>query len=166
MICSTAPGGLAQKFGLSKSQLEPFRDQLLGGLITHLRSVPVGLRVVNWLGRNYPQLRDLERKHADKELAVGVDSLAPRIRDMMPKGIFQPTHYINAAHAIFWGERLEKPNLVRPYRSMGFDKHGKRLLEILGEIPDAPIHDKELIDAWADYLNIREWYSWIPYIAP
>src|SRR5688572_2492501 len=40
-----APNGLAQKFGLAKAQMDELRDQLLHGLITHLYSVAVGLRV-------------------------------------------------------------------------------------------------------------------------
>jgi len=34
------------------------------------------------------------------------------------------------------------------------------------EIPNNPINDGELIDHWADYLQIREWYTWLPYRTP
>jgi hypothetical protein len=40
-----APDGIAQKYGLNKAQRDAFKLQLLGGPATHLRSVPIGLRV-------------------------------------------------------------------------------------------------------------------------
>ena len=119
--------GIGRKLSLSRTQLEPLKQQLYMGLITHLRSVPIGLRVASWLVSTYPQLHDLEDSFAEQELKMGVESLDPRIRDMMPPEIFKPTSYINAAHAVYWAERLDKPSLINPYRSLGFEVQGRKL---------------------------------------
>jgi len=158
--------GIGRKFRLSRAQIEPLQQQLFTGMITHLRSVPIGLRVVAWLGRNYPQLRELERPFAEQELKMGTESLDSRVREMMPPEIFKPTSCINAAHAIYWAERLEKYDLVNPYRSLGFESQGRKLLEITTSVSDDPLHDKELIDRWAEHLGLQEWYTWVPYAAP
>lgn len=161
-----APGGIVRKLRLNGVQVGSLKQQLLGGLVTHLRSVPIGLRVVSWLGRTYPQLHEEERSLAEQELKMGRDSLAPRIKQMMPPEIFAPTAYINTAHAIFWAERLGEPKLVNPYRAQGYEPHGKKLLEIASQILDEPSQDKELIDSWATQLKIKDWYTWLPYLAP
>ena len=161
-----APGGIAQKYRLEKAQLEAFQQQLLGGLITHLRSVPIGLRVSEKLTLDYPELLELEAPHVEKELAIAKESLSPRVKEMMPAEIYNPTHSINAAHALSWAERLEKPEVVNPFRLAGFEEYGQNLLNIYESVPGEPEHDCELIDRWANYLNIRSWYSWLPYQAP
>ena len=56
-VDSLVANGIGRSLHLTHIQLEPIQEQLLMGLITHLRSVPIGLRVVTWLGQNYPQLQ-------------------------------------------------------------------------------------------------------------
>ena len=161
-----APAGNAQKHHLNIEQLEVFKQQLLGGLITHLRSVPLGLRVSETLTLDHPELLELEALHVEKELAIARESLAAGVKEMMPAEIYNPTHYINAAYALFWAGRLEKPVVVNPFRLDGFDRYGQQLLKIYESVPSDPLHDCELIDRWAEYLKIRNWYSWLPYQAP
>ena len=158
--------GIGRKLHLSYVQLEPLKQQLFSGLITHLRSVPIGLRVISWLDHNYPALKDLEQSFAEQELKMGIDSLDTRIRDMMPPEVFDPTTYINAAHAAYWAERLGRSALINPYRRMGFDSHGKKLLNIMLDMSEDSLYDTELIDRWAAYMKIQDWYTWVPYIAP
>jgi len=157
------PYGFMQKYDLSKDQEAAFKQQLLGGLIAHLRFVPVGLRVSQTLTIDYPELLELETLHAEKELDLAKEGLSLHVRAMMPADIYNPTHYINAAYALFWAERLEMPAIANPYHLIGFDRQGQQLLNIMDAIPSDPMHDYELINAWADYLGIRNWYTWLPY---
>ena len=135
-------------------------------MITHLRSVPVGLRVSEKLTLDYPELLALEAVNVEKELAIAKESLSTRVREMMPAEIYEPTQTINAAYALFWAERLEKPVVVNPFHLAGFDTSGQQLLGIYESVPGDPAHDCELIDRWAEYLKVRSWYSWLPYQAP
>ncbi len=160
------PDGIAQKYQLGGTQLASFKAQLFNGLITHLRSVPVGLRVSETLTLDYPDLLELEVKHVEKELEIAKQTRSENVKAMIPTEVYNPTQYINAAYAIYWAGRLEKPNIVNPYRLEGFDVHGQKLLDIFEKIPSDPTNDYELIDRWADYLNIRNWYTWLPYQAP
>lgn len=161
-----APNSVAYKYQLSGQQLETFKQQLLAGVITHLRSVPIGLRVSDTLTIQYPELLDLEESQVEQELAVMRESLSDSVREMMPAEVYDPTLSISAAYALFWAERLERPTVVNPFHLAGFDKHGQKLLDIYNKVPNDPINDTELIDRWADYLKIRSWYSWLPYEAP
>jgi len=158
-----APNGVANRFGLVKAQTESLRDQLLQGLITHLYSVAVGLRVSETLTIDYPELLDFESQHVERELNMNHDGLSERMREMMPQEVYNPTHKINAVYALYWGNRLEKPEFANPYRLHGFESAGNKLLEILESVPNDPAHDYELVDKWAEALGIRSWYVWVKY---
>jgi len=162
----TRPNGIANQTQLSDAHLEGFKDQLLNGLITHLRSVPLALRVSEKLSLEHPELLEFEAAHAEQELHINKETLSDQIRAIMPEEVFNPTQCINAAFALFWAKRLERPEIVNPYRFAGFEAQGNKLLKIFEGIPNDPINDYELIDSWADFLKIRDWYRWLPYQAP
>jgi hypothetical protein len=158
-----APNGVANRFRLAKAQTDSLRDQLLQGLITHLYSVAVGLRVSEALTIDYPELLDLEAQHVERELKMNYEGLSERMREMMPQEVYSATHKINAAYALYWANRLEKPEIANPYRLHGFESAGNKLLEILESVPNDPAHDYELVDQWAEALGIRSWYVWVKY---
>ncbi len=162
----TRPNGISKKIQLSDAHLDEFKDQLLNGLLSHLRSVPPALRVSEKLSLEHPELLEMEGAHAEQELLINKETLADQIRAIMPQEVFNPTQCINAAFAIFWAGRLERPEIVNPYRFAGFESQGNKLLKIFERIPNDPINDYELIDNWADFLKIRDWYTWLPYRAP
>lgn len=158
-----APNGLAQKFGLAKAQTDSLRDQLLHGLITHLYSVAVGLRVSGSLTIDYPELLEFEAEHVERELNINHESLSDRVRELMPREVYEATHKINTAYALYWSNRLEKPEIVNPYRLHGFEAAGNELLQIFESVPNDAAHDYELVDEWAELLGIRDWYVWVKY---
>lgn len=162
----TKPDGIAEQLQFTKAQLETFSEKLLMGLITHLRSIPLSIRVSEKLTLDYPELIELEVKQAERELQLNKETLSDDIQTVIPKEIFNSTQCINAAYAFFWADRLERPQIANPYRLAGFESQGNELLKLCADIPANPIHDYELIDKWADYLQIRSWYKWFPYESP
>jgi len=138
------------------------RDQLLQGLITHLYSIAVGLRVSESLTIEYPELLELETQHVERELKTNLEVLSDKVREMMPREVFDATHKINAAYALYWSRRLERTEIIIPYRLHGFESAGNELLNIFESIRGEPAHDYELVDAWAEYLGIH-WYVWVKY---
>ena len=159
----SAPNGLAHKLGLAKAQTDSLRDQLLQGLITHLYSVAIGLRVSESLTIDYPELLDLESQHVERELKMNREGLSDKMREMMPQEVYNATHKINTAYALTWSNRLERPEIANPYRLHGFEAAGNELLQIFEFVPNDAAHDYELVDAWAEALGIRSWYVWTRY---
>jgi hypothetical protein len=45
----------------------------------------------------------------------------------------------------------------------GFEPAGIELLKILERVPRDAAHDYELVDEWAKFLGIRDWYVWTKY---
>jgi hypothetical protein len=162
----TTPNGIAEKLSLSSAQAAEYGERLLMGLVTHLRSVPISLRVSETLTLEHPELLEHEASQAERELRLNRESLAEHIREVTPRGIFDPTQAINAAFAIFWAERLERTEIANPYLLAGFEAQGQALLKILAEVPTHPVNDCELIDRWAEQLGIRDLYEWLAYHSP
>ena len=157
--------GVAKKFKLDATQLSGLRDQILDGLLIHLLSIPVGLRVSSWLETDHPELNDLQRSSVLRDLRQNRETMDPRIKQTFPPKIFNATQAISAAYAMHWAGKLGEPQLAAPWLS-DFRQEGLALLAILNEVSSDAASDQDLVDRWAEKLKLKGWYSWVPYQAP
>lgn len=164
-LVSDPQSKLAQ-LGLEPAQLGQMAVSFYGGLLTHLRSVPIGLRIADWIFDRYPGLRASQRAAVLKELADAKATLQPSIREITPERILHPTMAINAALALFWADKYGMRELAGAYRGGPYESDGSALLKIWLEVPAEPAHDMELVDRWAARLQLTDWYQWAPYEAP
>lgn len=148
---------------LRGTQASHLKDMLLNGLMTQLRSVPIGLRVDDWLLSEYPELRFQQVEGAKVQLRDNSRALSPEIRRMIPQNVFRPNAAMNAAFAAYWAESLADSSITLPYKSSGFLPHGEALIRIFGDVGSAPTEDRTLVDSWAEELGLRGWYCWVPH---
>ena len=139
------------------------QDMIFNGLMTQLRSVPIGLRVDDWLASQYPELRDAQLHSARIQLQQNAAALDSSIRKMVPARIFDANAGMNAAFANYWAIQLEDATTLLPYKALGFDPVGKRLLRVFDDASPESTQDRNLVDAWAGELGLRGWYTWTPY---
>lgn len=151
---------------LPPAALPQYVQLLRDGLLHHLRSIPISLRVDHWLAVEFPELKELQRQAVLQQLQDAALTLAPQHRQSTPALIFNATQGINAAFAAYWAQRLEQPQLTLPYRATGHIETGASLLAIWEAIPDLPENDGQLVDRWAEWFGIADWYQWVPYLAP
>lgn len=161
---------LVKRLGFAKalpsSRLDSFCSQILMGLMTHLRSTPIGLRVESSIESEIPSIADQQKSGVEAQIQENLLPLNEGVKKMTPQPIYDATLSISAAYAMFWAEKWNQPQLVLPFTSTGHEEKGNRLIEIFNEIPDAPESDRDLVDAWADELGIRSWHTWAPYTEP
>jgi len=160
-----APDGVARKYNLQEPQIAELQNQWLQGLRIHLLSIPLGMRVAQWLANTYPELQAAQQVQVLRELAEAKAALSPKVRAITPAKVYTASQCISAAYAIFWAAICDSPDLKAPYRSR-YEKVGDKLLAIWRELPDDPAHDVELVDRWADALGLAGWYTWVPYESP
>ena len=139
------------------------KDILLSGLLTQLRSIPIGLRIDDWLWSEYSELQEQQIASARIQLQQNAQVLAPSVRKSFPKRVVSANTTMNASFAMFWAEKLSDPSISLPYRSIGADVDGKTLLGIFGRIDSRPTSDWMLLDAWAKELGLQGWYDRVPY---
>lgn len=136
------------------------------GLLSQLRSMPVGLRVDDWIRTDYPELAPLQRKALERQWHDLAAGLRPEIQRVMPGEALRASLGMNAAFALYCARTLDLPQLVLPYRAAGYEKVGIALLGLWDRTPSGPESDDDLVDAWADRLGMSDWYQWIEEHAP
>ncbi len=134
---------------------------LFHGILSQLRSIPVGLRVDSWILAELPDLADLQQQALMRQLNDNAAALRPDVQAMMPDQALAANIAMSAAFALYWSEKLNRPQIVLPYQATGHFESGRALLDIWRSIPDDPAKDMELMDAWADELGLSGWYRWI-----
>jgi hypothetical protein len=151
---------------LPQQALPQLCGMLLDGLLSHLRSIPVSMRVDRWLAKDFPDLAELQKSSIVRQVQDSAAALAPQHRQVAPQKIYDATQAISAAFASYWANELNQPQLALPFKSTGYFQTGQELLTIWKTVPEAPENDRAVIDAWADKLGIAGWYEWVAYSAP
>ncbi len=151
-----------KRMGLPDTAVKELADQMFDGLMTQLRSLPIGIRIDKWLWDAHPDLRELQEESIMRQQQDNVQALGPQIREISPSDVFFANVAMNSAFAIFFDRLMGKDLYAVPYRSAGFENSGERLLEVEAEIPSEAQYDRDLVDAWAEELEVSDWYQWIP----
>jgi len=138
-------------------------EMLLGGLITQLRSVPVGFRIDEWIERTFPELVELQRKAVVAQLETNSKAIADAGGGIIPAKVAKASLGMNAAFAAFWGRKWADPTTVVPYKAIGLATLGERLLTIYDRTPDDPVNDVQLVGEWAFELKLHGWYDAVPF---
>jgi hypothetical protein len=151
---------------LSAPRYEPIRSmagQLLEGLVTQLLSVPIGLRVDDWLLTDYPELSELQAVGIRTQLEQGLQAVAIGSKGMFPTELWKINGLMNAASAAFWSRKWNDVGLSLPYKAAGLLDGGLSLLEIFDQVSTDPAQDPDLVEQWAVALGLNGWYVRTPY---
>jgi hypothetical protein len=152
-------GQTAQLPDTARTQLV---QQLLDGILTQLRSYPIGMRIDGWIHDYFPDLDPLQRDAVARQQTDNLSTLRPELKAFAPKPVYDANISMNAAYAIFCDRVFGKAGYAIPYRSAGFEKRGRALLDIMESIPNDAASDRALVDAWANELGLSGWYQWVP----
>ena len=76
----TERGGVAKKLRLPKATVKQLADQFFDGLLTQLRSVPIGMRIDRWIRETYPALHEAQETSVDRQQRDNAQALNPQIR--------------------------------------------------------------------------------------
>jgi len=139
------------------------KDMLLGGLMTQLRSMPIGMRIDDWLFHEYPELRLQQVAGAKAQLRDNSRALGPEIKRQVPRTVFKANAAMNAAFALYWAKSLADDSISLPYKSTGFLPQGEALIRIFEQVGSTPSEDRNLVDSWAAEVGLDGWYRWIPH---
>lgn len=143
-----------------------FLASVHAGLLTQLRSQPIGLRIATWLRNDYPGLADVQADGVAAEQRDAIQALAPQVRTRVASQVFEASMAMNAAVALHSDRIFGQKLFAIPYTAGGHLERGQALLKIADEIPSDPNQDRRLVDAWAAHLGLSDWIAWIPFVPP
>jgi hypothetical protein len=140
-----------------------YAESLVNGLVLQLTSSPLEILSVDWCFREYPELRVEQEAYVNAHLRELSATLAPNIRKMTPREIYDRAVPMNAAYTLRWADLSGERVGLLPYETLGFVKPARDLLNDLESIPsDAPDVYRRSVDAWAARLDLIGWYRWNP----
>jgi len=139
-----------------------FTGKLVSGLLTQLRSIPIGMRVDAWLAAEAPGLADQQAASFALQQHEALGSVSPGIRKVVPDEIVAGSILLNTAYALFCDRLLEGSAYAVPYEAAGFKELGGRLLALFDETPDGPEFDYELVNRWAAEIGLSGIFRWEP----
>ena len=90
--------------------------QLFEGVMRQIRTYPIGIRVDDWIAREYPELRELQETSAKAQMQENTQVLSPQVKQMAPEKIYRLSVAMNGAFAQYWATRLSEPRFVAQYK--------------------------------------------------
>ena len=144
------------------AELPKIADLMASWLLLTLRSVPVGMRIDQWLHSSYSELRDQQRRNLSRQQAENAGHIGWRHGNLR---ILPQYLTLDSAYAQFTDRLLGTDYFASPYRAAGLLADGKSLLDIWDKLPDDPANDCAAVDAWSAVMGVRDWYDWIPFRA-
>lgn len=146
---------------LSEVARRTFAQLMVDGIVTQLRSVPIGLRVDQCLSERYEVLSIQQRDSVTRQLNENLSILSPKVKGMAPENIYAASAGMNSAFAAYWATLWGDNTIALPYELSGFVEISTTLVSLLREIPTESDFDQSLIDSWATELGIPKWHAFV-----
>ena len=100
-------------------------DLVANWLLITLRSLPIGMRIDNWIHASYPELREQQQKNLTRQQEENAGHVAWRHGNLR---IFPQYLALDSASAQFTDRLLGSDYFASPYRAAGLLADGKALL--------------------------------------
>ena len=145
---------------LSEDQIANIIDLWYNGLIRQVTNLPPDIMIEKWIYDQFPTLRPLQLKSLKKQHSESVEGLTETVSRMTPQTILFASNVMNYAFFRILGLHIGQ-NFVREYSSTKYLGKGKELASITERnYTDSHEGDNMMIDKWAAFVNISEWFKW------
>ena len=135
---------------------------LIRHLLIQLASLPAELMTADWCYRECPALRDEQRLCMTNQLREASAAVAPKIKAVTPKFIFDRNAVMNSVLTLWWAEVEGSKIALLPYQALGFLKQGEELFgDFRSVVSDDPERHVKVVDLWATRLGLKDGYRWL-----
>jgi hypothetical protein len=119
------------------------------------------MRIERWISDELPGLRNEQEASLEDQLRNAAFGLRPVVVAFTPQAVWRASTAMNYALAKSCAETLGRRDFVRPFRGTSVAKLGSELLELFDRCTaDGLAADRNVSEAWASRLGIREWFEW------
>ena len=167
-----ANSSMALKADLRRLEKKGYRDDQVAGLISELVTgvnlflfnCPIDMVIERRIWRDYPELRESQfcglASIAHNSRKVTMD---PKIRDFVPPTLLRINDILNGVFALFVDELFEGATAYAfAYSKFPTFKDAEKLYALWKEKSAdlSPGGEYDLVDAFGEFLGIRDWYTW------
>lgn len=148
----------------SAAQLGPVVQRLVEGLVSLLYNAPLDMMIEDMIKEQNPELALVQKKAESLILQRSYLSISDSDNTrLMPNRILKSSRLLNAAYALSadsrWAGELQA---ARPYMMFNDMERAHVLFELWRSkaVPLTPGDEYGLIDKYAGFLGIRDWFTW------
>jgi hypothetical protein len=150
--------------GYADDEISRGVSALYHGAVGFLYNCPLDMLIEQRIARDFPEISEVQfcgvAQLAHDALTV---TMRKDLRDFVPPRLQRINDTLNGAYALFVDELLGNATAFSSeYRSMPTFARSQKLHGMWKEANTSfrPGAEYELVDAFADQLGIRDWYSW------
>jgi hypothetical protein len=153
---------MRSRLPMDAAQIDQYVTMLISGLANQLYNIPLDFIINGRLFERYPWLHDALYVGLDAEQAEGALPVKDkRLQTQIAPTIYRCSLTMNAAYALFMDDLLTPVGAYAAlHSSTGVLPAARRLYQLFLASSNAPGAEFDLIDAWAQELGLREWYTW------
>lgn len=149
------------KDGVPMGAMQELATFIFNSHLRQLRSYPIGFWIDRWIRDTAPELIELQKKAAIRQLRDNAAIFRPEVTQTVPEHNLKLNHILNATFALFWAEILGQPEILKPFDTPIFLEPARKLMAISDAHVDNPANDCALVNAWAKELGMLHWYRWV-----
>ncbi|MGL1892353.1 MAG: hypothetical protein OCD02_12045 [Spirochaetaceae bacterium] len=129
-------------------------------LINQLISQPVSINIERYIYNNFPELREFQKNVVSAQFKDFNLTLSPEVERLSPNVIYNSSAimnyvYLNSIDDIAGTTFIQELNYIVKKRKC------EKLYEYTKDnLKDSIVSDNSMIDYWADFFKISEWYTW------
>jgi hypothetical protein len=129
-------------------------------VVFQVTRMPTDIMIERWIREEYPDMRDLQIVALRGQHGKAVTVLSRSVRRLTPGKIYDVSQIMNYVFFKLMGQLLGI-HLVEPYEKSRYMLEGEELADwTAGNYSDSHEGDVAVIDHWARYLEISEWFEW------
>ena len=145
---------------LSEDQIAHLIDLWYNGLIRQVTNLPPDIMIEKWIFDKFPTLRPLQIKSLNKQLTEAICGLSETVTKITPPTILHASNVMNYSFFRILGFHIGQ-NFTKRYNSTNYVRKGKELASITDKhYDDSHEGDNIMIDKWATFVNISDWFKW------
>ncbi|OQY30980.1 MAG: hypothetical protein B6241_14980 [Spirochaetaceae bacterium 4572_59] len=133
------------------------------GVVNQLISQPGDLHIQKAIRDNHQDLQEAQDLILEQQFKDFKAAMSEEVRLFSPKLIYDASLIMNAVYLSLLDRQIGSDYMSR-IDKMPQSRKIDRLLEAsMAVFEDSPEADRRMIDAWADFLHIRDWFEWVPF---
>lgn len=129
-------------------------------LVNQLISQPVSINVERIIYNNYPELRELQQKVIGNQMKDFNATLSKEVEGLSPGIIYNGSAVMNFVYLKSMDD-ITGSDFIGDLKYIVKKSRSHELYNYTSDnLKDSLVSDKAMIDYWANYLNISQWYTW------
>lgn len=130
-------------------------------LVNQLISQPANINIESQIFTDFPELRNYQRSVISAQFKDFNLTLSKEVEGLSPSIIYNSSAimnyvYLKSIDRITGSDFIDNLNcIVKKSRSENLYNY------TYNNLKDSVVSDMEIVDYWADFFNLREWYKWV-----